>query len=115
MFALCLVGVVAVVLRLVFVSMRPDFHHSGAMQQCRRGPTLNLFPPIKKTNIMSSVNPLAGKRAALSSLADLPVLLSNYYSLRPDAGEAAHRVAFGTSGHRGNANAVSFNEWHVLA
>jgi phosphoglucomutase len=74
-----------------------------------------LFPLIKKTNIMSSVNPLAGKRAALSSLADLPVLLSNYYSLRPDAGEAAHRVAFGTSGHRGNANASSFNEWHVLA
>ncbi|WP_050467645.1 phosphoglucomutase (alpha-D-glucose-1,6-bisphosphate-dependent) [Herbaspirillum chlorophenolicum] len=64
---------------------------------------------------MSSANPLAGKRAAPSALVNLPVLLSNYYSLRPDMGEATHRVAFGTSGHRGNANAHSFNEWHVLA
>jgi phosphoglucomutase len=64
---------------------------------------------------MSSANPLAGKRAAPSTLVNLPVLLSNYYSLRPDMGEATHRVAFGTSGHRGNANAHSFNEWHVLA
>ncbi|MDR6582699.1 alpha-D-glucose phosphate-specific phosphoglucomutase [Herbaspirillum sp. BH-1] len=64
---------------------------------------------------MSSVNPLAGKRAAPSALVNLPVLLSNYYSLRPDVSVPAHRVAFGTSGHRGNANAHSFNEWHVLA
>ncbi|MRT31556.1 phosphoglucomutase (alpha-D-glucose-1,6-bisphosphate-dependent) [Herbaspirillum sp. CAH-3] len=64
---------------------------------------------------MSSVNPLAGKRAAPSALVNLPVLLSNYYSLRPDVAEAGQRVAFGTSGHRGNANAHSFNEWHVLA
>ncbi|MBB5393428.1 MULTISPECIES: phosphoglucomutase (alpha-D-glucose-1,6-bisphosphate-dependent) [unclassified Herbaspirillum] len=63
----------------------------------------------------SSANPLAGKRAAPSALVNLPVLLSNYYSLHPDMGEATHRVAFGTSGHRGNANAHSFNEWHVLA
>ncbi|WP_343742598.1 phosphoglucomutase (alpha-D-glucose-1,6-bisphosphate-dependent) [Herbaspirillum huttiense] len=64
---------------------------------------------------MSSVNPLAGKRAAPSALVNLPVLLSNYYNLRPDVSEASHRVAFGTSGHRGNANLHSFNEWHVLA
>ncbi|MBG7619905.1 alpha-D-glucose phosphate-specific phosphoglucomutase [Herbaspirillum sp. AP02] len=64
---------------------------------------------------MSSVNPLAGKRAAPSTLVNLPVLLSNYYSLRPDVSVPTHRVAFGTSGHRGNANAHSFNEWHVLA
>ncbi len=70
---------------------------------------------IKKSMSMSSANPQAGKRAAPSALANLPVLLSNYYSLRPDMGEATHRVAFGTSGHRGNANAHSFNEWHVLA
>ncbi|WP_432239096.1 phosphoglucomutase (alpha-D-glucose-1,6-bisphosphate-dependent) [Herbaspirillum robiniae] len=64
---------------------------------------------------MSSVNPQAGKRAAPSALVNLPVLISNYYSLRPDMAEPTHRVAFGTSGHRGNANAHSFNEWHVLA
>ena len=70
---------------------------------------------IKKSMSMSSANPQAGKRAAPSALVNLPVLLSNYYGLRPDIGEATHRVAFGTSGHRGNANAHSFNEWHVLA
>jgi len=64
---------------------------------------------------MSSLHPRAGKRAATSALVDLPVLLSNYYSLRPDTAEPLHRVAFGTSGHRGNPNLHSFNEWHVLA
>ena len=33
----------------------------------------------------------------------------------PDPTVAAQRVAFGTSGHRGSAADVSFNEWHVLA
>src|SRR5450830_1263022 len=64
---------------------------------------------------MSSISPLAGQRAATSSLVNIPVLVSSYYSLHPDAGIAAHQVAFGTSGHRGSALTCSFNEWHVLA
>ena len=64
---------------------------------------------------MSSISPLAGQRAATSSLVNLPVLVSSYYSLHPDAGIAAHQVAFGTSGHRGSSLTCSFNEWHVLA
>jgi len=64
---------------------------------------------------MSSISPLAGQRAATSTLVDVPGLITSYYSLRPDAAIAAHQVAFGTSGHRGNAKRYSFNEWHVLA
>jgi len=64
---------------------------------------------------MSSISPLAGQRAATSSLVDIPVLVTSYYSLRPDAGIASHQVAFGTSGHRGSSLNYSFNEWHVLA
>ncbi len=64
---------------------------------------------------MSSISPLAGQRAAISSLVDVPVLVTSYYSLRPDAGIASHQVAFGTSGHRGSSLNYSFNEWHVLA
>ncbi|MFL9879678.1 phosphoglucomutase (alpha-D-glucose-1,6-bisphosphate-dependent) [Herbaspirillum rhizosphaerae] len=64
---------------------------------------------------MSSISPLAGHRADTSSLVNLPLLVSSYYSLHPDAGIAAHQVAFGTSGHRGSSLTYSFNEWHVLA
>ena len=61
------------------------------------------------------ISPLAGKPAPRSSLVDIPKLISAYYTVVPDPGEAAQRVAFGTSGHRGNAFDGSFNERHVLA
>jgi len=61
------------------------------------------------------LHPLAGKPAPESILCNIPRLVSNYYSLTPDAGEAGHRVAFGTSGHRGSSDKHSFNEWHILA
>jgi phosphoglucomutase len=61
------------------------------------------------------ISPLAGKPAPRSSLVDIPRLVSAYYSIQPDPAEAAQRVAFGTSGHRGNAFDGSFNEHHVLA
>jgi phosphoglucomutase len=48
-------------------------------------------------------------------LANIPRLVSAYYTLRPDPGQPAQRVAFGTSGHRGTSGAGSFNEAHVLA
>jgi len=57
-----------------------------------------------------ALHPLAGKPAPESILANIPRLVSNYYSLVPDAAEPGHRVAFGTSGHRGCANKHSFNE-----
>jgi phosphoglucomutase len=48
-------------------------------------------------------------------LVDVPALVSAYYTQRPDPAISAQRVAFGTSGHRGSALRLSFNELHVLA
>jgi phosphoglucomutase len=61
------------------------------------------------------INPKAGHAAPAASLVDVPRLITAYYSERPDAGVAAQRVAFGTSGHRGSSFNSSFNEYHVLA
>src|SRR6185312_4339182 len=61
------------------------------------------------------VDPSAGKPAALSSLVNIPKLITAYYSLRPDPGNPTQLVAFGTSGHRGSSFDGAFNEWHILA
>ncbi|WP_296443419.1 phosphoglucomutase (alpha-D-glucose-1,6-bisphosphate-dependent) [Rhodoferax sp. UBA5149] len=61
------------------------------------------------------ISPLAGQPAPASMLVDVVKLVAAYFSERPDPTVAAQRVAFGTSGHRGSAFDVSFNEWHVLA
>ena len=61
------------------------------------------------------VSDLAGKPAPRSLLTNIPRLVTAYFSLVPDSTVAAHRVAFGTSGHRGSAFAASFNEAHILA
>ena len=60
-------------------------------------------------------NPLAGKPAAASMLVDVPRLVTAYYTGVPDPAVPAQRVAFGTSGHRGSAFELTFNERHVLA
>src|SRR5690349_21187603 len=57
----------------------------------------------------------AGQLPHHASLVNLPKLVSAYYSLRPDPAIPEHRVAFGTSGHRGSAFLHAFNEWHILA
>jgi len=62
-----------------------------------------------------NVSPLAGKPVEQSRLVDVPRLMTAYYSLKPDAGNPAQRVAFGTSGHRGSAFDGAFNEAHILA
>ncbi len=62
-----------------------------------------------------SVHPLAGKAAPYESLVNVPRLISAYYTYQPDPGNPAHRVAFGTSGHRGTSLNNSFNEAHILA
>jgi len=61
------------------------------------------------------VDPSAGKPAQLSSLVNIPKLITAYYSLRPDPANPSQRVAFGTSGHRGSSFDGAFNEWHILA
>jgi phosphoglucomutase len=62
-----------------------------------------------------TLHPLAGKRAPADALIDPAALERAYYERRPDPQDARQRVAFGTSGHRGNALETSFNEAHILA
>jgi phosphoglucomutase len=57
----------------------------------------------------------AGQPAGTEDLVDVAKLVTAYYSLHPDPGEAAQRVAFGTSGHRGSALTATFNEDHIVA
>jgi phosphoglucomutase len=61
------------------------------------------------------ISPLAGKLAPPAMLVNVPRLITAYYCNKPDTSVPGQRVAFGTSGHRGSAFDVSFNEWHVLA
>ncbi|OMQ25572.1 phosphoglucomutase (alpha-D-glucose-1,6-bisphosphate-dependent) [Serratia oryzae] len=60
-------------------------------------------------------DPRAGQPAQQSDLINVAQLTSQYYVLQPEAGNAAHAVKFGTSGHRGSAMRQSFNEAHILA
>jgi phosphoglucomutase len=48
-------------------------------------------------------------------LANVPRLITAYYTERPDPGVASQRVSFGTSGHRGSSLNGSFTESHILA
>jgi phosphoglucomutase len=62
-----------------------------------------------------TIHELAGKVAPKTVLANIPRLVSAYYTHRPDVDEPGHRVVFGTSGHRGSSLNNSFNEDHILA
>jgi phosphoglucomutase len=66
-------------------------------------------------DVPAKVSPLAGHPATLAMLVDVPRLVTAYYTEVPDASVPAQRVTFGTSGHRGSAFKVTFNEGHVLA
>ena len=59
-------------------------------------------------------HPLAGKPAPPDMLVDVPALLAAFTNT-PDPNDPAQRVAFGTSGHRGNAFGGSFNQAHIRA
>jgi phosphoglucomutase len=61
------------------------------------------------------ISPAAGKLPELSTLANIPRLITAYYAQQPDVTIPAQKVAFGTSGHRGSSFSNSFNEWHILA
>jgi phosphoglucomutase len=62
-----------------------------------------------------SVHPLAGQITPYQFLINVPRLISAYYTNRVDLNNPAHRVSFGTSGHRGSSLTNSFNEDHILA
>ena len=61
------------------------------------------------------VSPRAGQPAAAADLVDVAKLVTAYYALHPDPEQAAQRVSFGTSGHRGSALTMTFNEDHIVA
>jgi phosphoglucomutase len=71
--------------------------------------------PAKGKEITMPISPLAGKPANSSLLINVPQLVTAYYTRQPDPSVPAHRVAFGTSGHRGSALDNTFNEAHILA
>jgi phosphoglucomutase len=56
-----------------------------------------------------------GKLPSPESLVNVPRLITAFYALHPDASIPAQRVAFGTSGHRGNAFNTAFNDDHIAA
>ncbi len=64
---------------------------------------------------MTGVSSRAGKLPDPSMLANIPQLMTAYYTRRPDPSIREQRVTFGTSGHRGSALASAFNEAHILA
>ncbi len=62
-----------------------------------------------------NVSPLAGLPPEPGMLANIPRLVSAYYTGHPDVSQREQRVSFGTSGHRGSSLSNSFNENHILA
>lgn len=62
-----------------------------------------------------SLSPQAGKRVSPEMLVNVPRLVSEYYTSKPDPLESAHKVAFGTSGHRGSSFKNNFTETHLAA
>jgi phosphoglucomutase len=57
----------------------------------------------------------AGQPATAADLVDVAALVTAYFSEHPDPAEPSQRVSFGTSGHRGSALRLSFNDDHIAA
>ena len=57
----------------------------------------------------------AGQPATDADLVDVARLVTAYFSEHPDPAEPSQQVSFGTSGHRGSALRLSFNEDHIAA
>lgn len=57
----------------------------------------------------------AGQLPSADDLITIEQTVNAYYSHEPDANNPAQKVVFGTSGHRGAAEKVSFNEAHIVA
>jgi phosphoglucomutase len=62
-----------------------------------------------------ALSPLAGKPAPANLLIDVPQLISDYHTRKPDMDNPQQLVSFGTSGHRGTPLDGSFTESHILA
>jgi len=60
-------------------------------------------------------NERAGQPASQADLVDVAALVTAYYTEHPDPAEPGQQVSFGTSGHRGSAFRLSFNDDHIAA
>jgi phosphoglucomutase len=78
-----------------------------------RGLVFTILHLTKKA--VMALHKLAGKHAPRTLLANIPRLVSAYYTSHPDVSDTSQRVSFGTSGHRGSSLKNSFNEDHILA
>ena len=61
------------------------------------------------------MNDRAGQPASDADLVDVAALVTAYYTEHPDPAEPSQQVTFGTSGHRGSALRLAFNEDHIAA
>ncbi len=61
------------------------------------------------------VDERAGQPARQADLVDVAGLVTAYYAEHPDSSIPQQRVAFGTSGHRGSALKLAFNDDHIAA
>ncbi|HEY2508201.1 MAG TPA: phosphoglucomutase (alpha-D-glucose-1,6-bisphosphate-dependent) [Streptosporangiaceae bacterium] len=57
----------------------------------------------------------AGQPATDADLVDVAALVTAYFTEHPDPADPAQQVTFGTSGHRGSALRLSFNDDHIAA
>ena len=62
-----------------------------------------------------ATNAQAGHLVDPAHVVNVPRLVTAYFTEKPDPAIPSQRVAFGTSGHRGSAFHMAFNEAHVLA
>ncbi len=62
-----------------------------------------------------AIHPQAGIKADPRDLVNIPRLMADYFTIRPDMDNPACHVVFGTSGHRGVSGKASFNEAHIMA
>lgn len=62
-----------------------------------------------------SVHPHAGKPVRPEDRINIGQLVSDYFLQTPNVDVTAQQVSFGTSGHRGTASKISFNEHHIVA
>ncbi len=62
-----------------------------------------------------AIHPYAGKPVRPQDRINIGRLVSDYYIQKPDVNLVEQKVTFGTSGHRGSAQKLSFNETHLMA
>jgi len=111
----CLFGETAQGLLIVLITRRAVITAGAAGAVAAAGAPPRVFMRCVACQYDGMVDPRAGQPAAAEDLVDVAKLVTAYYAVHPDPGEAVQRVSFGTSGHRGSAFTATFNEDHILA